>query len=86
MALRFLLDEHLRGPLWHAIQRHNLSSSDSLDVVRVGDPADLPLGSDDPTILAWAERFGPDYRRLFYHFGVNHVSHVSKRGRVVLSR
>ncbi len=28
----------------------------------------------------------PDYRRLFYHFGVNHVSLVIKRGRVVLSR
>jgi imidazolonepropionase len=25
----------------------------------------------------------PDYRHLFYHFGVNHVCHVIKRGRVV---
>ena len=25
----------------------------------------------------------PDYRQLFYHFGVSHVSHVIKRGRVV---
>ena len=25
----------------------------------------------------------PDYRHLFYHFGVNHVSTVIKRGRVV---
>ena len=25
----------------------------------------------------------PDYRQLFYHFGVNHVWHVIKRGRVV---
>jgi hypothetical protein len=23
MPLRFLLDEHLRGPLWQAIQDHN---------------------------------------------------------------
>ncbi len=56
MALRFLLDEHLRGLLWHALQRHDLTSSDPIDAVRVGDPSDLPLGSDDPTILAWAER------------------------------
>jgi hypothetical protein len=27
-----------------------------LDVTRVGDPADLPLGSQDPDILRWAER------------------------------
>src|SRR5207244_61853 len=25
----------------------------------------------------------PDYRQLFYHFGVNHVGQVIKRGRVV---
>jgi imidazolonepropionase-like amidohydrolase len=25
----------------------------------------------------------PDYRHLFYHFGVNHVWRVIKRGRVV---
>jgi imidazolonepropionase len=25
----------------------------------------------------------PDYRHLFYHFGVNHVWRVVKRGRVV---
>jgi predicted nuclease of predicted toxin-antitoxin system len=39
MTLRYLLDEHLRGPLWRAIQWHN-----------------LPLGSEDPTLLRWAER------------------------------
>ena len=25
----------------------------------------------------------PDYRHLFYHFGVNHVRHIFKRGRLV---
>ena len=25
----------------------------------------------------------PDYRQIFYHFGVNHVRQVIKRGRVV---
>lgn len=56
MPIRFLLDEHLRGPLWRAIQRHNARGEDPLDVVRVGDSPDLPLSADDPTVLAWAER------------------------------
>ena len=29
-----------------------------MDVVRVGDPADLPCGSLDPDVLTWAERDG----------------------------
>lgn len=56
MTLRYLLDEHLRGPLWRAIQWHNSSGVYPLDVVRVGEPPDLPLSSDDPTLLQWAER------------------------------
>jgi len=59
MSQRFLLDEHLRGPLWQAILRFNLRGLDSnLDVVRVGDPPELPLSTDDPSILAWCEREG----------------------------
>jgi hypothetical protein len=58
MALCFVLDENLRGRLWQAIQRHNLHGVDWIDAVRVGDPSDLPLGSDDPSILLWAEREG----------------------------
>jgi hypothetical protein len=56
MTLRYVLDEHLRGALWRAIQWHNSSGVYPLDVVRVDDPADLPLGSDDPALLLWAER------------------------------
>src|SRR5947209_2535283 len=56
--LLFLLDEHLRGPLWLAILRHNAQGGLPIDAVRVGDPSDPPLGSDDPTILLWAEREG----------------------------
>jgi hypothetical protein len=57
MPLAFVLDEHLRGPLWQAVLRHNLDRGDYLlDVVRVGDPPDLSLSADDPTILIWAER------------------------------
>ena len=56
MPLAFLLDEHLRGELWNAIVRRNAAGGAPLDVVRVGDPQDLPLGSSDPQILLWAER------------------------------
>jgi hypothetical protein len=58
MALAYLLDEHFRGPLWNAIQRHNARSSDTIDAVRVGDADGPPLGMDDPAILRWAERTG----------------------------
>ena len=57
MPLRFVLDEHLRaGALWHAVQQHNAAGVDVLDVTRVGDPADLPIGISDPDPLRWAER------------------------------
>jgi hypothetical protein len=56
MALAYLLDENLRGRLWQAIQNHNRRLIYPLDVVRVGEPPDLPLGSDDPLILTWAAR------------------------------
>lgn len=58
MPLSFLLDEHLRGPLWQALLRHNLRGTNTLDVVRVGDFQDLPLSSDDSHILKWSEREG----------------------------
>ena len=55
MPLAFLLDENLPGRLFRAIQRHNLRGGDPIDAVRVGFPPDLPLSSDDPTVLRWAE-------------------------------
>ena len=51
MDIRFLLDEQLRGQLWHALTRHNLRGSYPVDVVRVGDPTDLPQGTADPDVL-----------------------------------
>jgi hypothetical protein len=54
--VRFLLDEHLRGPLRSAIQRHGARGQWPLDVASVGDFDDLPLGLPDPDILLWAER------------------------------
>ncbi len=44
--------------MWNAIERYNTDAEHVIDAVRVGDPADLPLSSDDPTILQWAEREG----------------------------
>jgi hypothetical protein len=56
MPLRFVLDENQRGPLWRAVIRHNQAGAYPLDVVRVGDPLDLPLASIDADILRWGER------------------------------
>jgi hypothetical protein len=56
MPLRFVLDENQRGPLWRAVIRHNQSGEYPLDIVRVGDPLDVPLGSTDRDILLWCER------------------------------
>jgi hypothetical protein len=52
------LDEHLRGPLRRAVRNHNAIGSHAIDAVRVGDPPGLPLGSQDPDILVWAEAAG----------------------------
>ena len=56
MPLRYILDENQRGVLWHVIQRHNARGIDPIDTLRVGDMPELPLASDDPAILRWAER------------------------------
>lgn len=55
MALAYLFDEHLRGPLCRAIGRQNAKSSDPIDVVRVGDVDAPPLGTLDADLLAWSE-------------------------------
>lgn len=53
--LRFALDEHLRGYLFHAIIRESEASGFPIDIVQVGDPPDLPLGAKDPQIVRCAE-------------------------------
>ena len=88
--LRFLLDEHLRGPLWSAILRHNARGGLPVDAVRVGDPSELPLGSDDPTILLWAEREGrilltEDVHTMPGHLGQHLQSGHSSPGVFVVS-
>jgi hypothetical protein len=55
VALAFLLDENLRGPLWRAIELHNRRGSLPLDAIRVGDADELPLGATDAEVLAWAD-------------------------------
>src|SRR5688572_33460738 len=58
MPVRYLFDENLHGGLSRAVNRHNQSSSYSLDVVRVGAVESLPRHSSDPEILRWAESEG----------------------------
>ena len=81
MPLAFLLDEHMRGPLWKAIQRHNNQSEYSIDAARVGDPPDLPLRSADPEILLWAERENRIVITLDEKTIPNHLAHHLKAGR-----
>jgi hypothetical protein len=38
------------------MQSHNSQGIYPVDVARVGDPDDLPLGKSDPELLLWAER------------------------------
>src|SRR5262245_38574813 len=73
--MRFLLDEHLRGTLWAAVQTHNAKGINPLEVVRVGDSLDLPLGSTDPAILLWAETNG---RLLVSHDYSTMPGHLTK--------
>jgi len=58
MALAHHLDENVRGPLWRAVQPHNIAGRDPLDALRVGDMPDLPPGTDDAALLLWAEGAG----------------------------
>lgn len=56
MPLRFVLDEHLGGFFWRYIRRREVRGLAPIDVVCVGDFADLALGEPDLWILQWAER------------------------------
>lgn len=74
MPLLYLLDENLRGRLWKYVVRHNARRLDPLDVVRVGDPPDLSLGSDDPTVIRWCEA---NSRILVSHYQNTLIGHLS---------
>lgn len=69
--MRMLPAEALSGLTLNAAAA--LGCSDRVGSIEVGKQADLLICDI------------PDYRHLFYHFGVNHVRHVIKRGRVVFS-
>jgi hypothetical protein len=90
MAIRFVFDEHLRGPLWRAVLRHNVQGDLAIDAVRVGDPPDLPLAIDDAALLAWAEREGRilvtrDMHTLPVHLGA-HLACGGRSPRVFMLR
>ncbi len=48
MALRYLLDENLRGPLWKALVDANQRGESNVEITRVGDEPDLPLRDRRP--------------------------------------
>ena len=81
MPLAYLFDEHLRGPLWRAIDSHNRKETDIVDAIRVGDVMELHLGIGDADILQWAER----ERRILVSFDRStlpaHLEDYLKRGR-----
>lgn len=56
MSIRFILDENLRGPLWQTVILHNQKGMNPIDVMCVGDPTQLSLGTKDPQLLLWCER------------------------------
>jgi hypothetical protein len=58
MALRYVLDENLRGPLWAALERANVRRAVPLEIACVSDEPDLPLGASEAEILRWAEERG----------------------------
>lgn len=56
---RFLIDECTPKQVVQAIRDWNAANPhETLDVVVVGEPPDLPNSSPDPDILIWAERDG----------------------------
>ena len=58
MALRYLLDENLRGPVWTALERANAFRNDvALEIACLGEQIDLPLGAADDEILRWAGQY-----------------------------
>jgi hypothetical protein len=52
MKVRFLLDENLTPRLKLAVLRLH----PAIDIVRIGEPHTLPLGSLDPEVLIYLER------------------------------
>jgi imidazolonepropionase len=69
--MKMLPAEVVAGLTIHAAAA--VGRADRIGSLEVGKQADLVLFDV------------PDYRHLFYHFGVNHVWRVVKRGRVVFA-
>ena len=76
MALRYVLDENLRGPLWAALKRSNARRARPLEITCVGNEPDLSLAINDSEILRWAEERGfvvvsSDVRTMPGHFAAH---------------
>ena len=83
MPLAFLGDENLPGSLNRAIQRHNARGLYLIDFIRVGNSEDLPLGSDDSTLLSWAEQHNRILLSLDARTMPAHLEHHLRAGRHV---
>jgi hypothetical protein len=55
-AIRYVIDENLRGFILRYLTRHNAKGLYPIDVVRVGDEDGPPLSVSDPEMLIWTER------------------------------
>ena len=58
MSVAFVFDEHFRGVYLATVRRHNADGGPPLDATEVGEPGDLPTGTPDPDLLAWAAANG----------------------------
>jgi hypothetical protein len=59
MALRYVLDENLRGPLWAALRRSNHRRAVPLEIACVGEETELRFGMSDPEHVKSAGRQVP---------------------------
>lgn len=85
------MTESMASILFLAAVKLKMSPGEALRAACVGGARALGLanrlGSLEPGSQTDLAVFDvPDLERLLYHFGVNHVRHVVKRGRLVLSR
>src|ERR1043166_3909650 len=83
MPLSFLGDENLPGRFFRASARHNAGGNPHIDLIRVGDVADLPLGSSDFVILQWIETNGRILLTLDERSMPEHLSQHLAAGRHV---
>lgn len=80
--IRVLTDECVSQKVLIAIRGWNDEHPEyAVDVVAVGEPPDLPKGSEDPDILVWAERNGRVVLTVDYGTMPGHLADHLSAGR-----